>query len=174
MNVSNVDGPVKTLKPVVVRTTSDGVSIDDAESGVQDIIVTSSARDAAYAKSGWTQQCFGVDHPWVSDDAKLDTTSAPAVTGRYLLSQCTIALTDEARPHPEFEDAVQRALTVENAAKRSEELGNVFRAYGHVYIVSVELGGMRHATLRKQAQEQVRPLMTKFRVKLLLMHTFAL
>jgi hypothetical protein len=143
ISIDNISGPVNTRVPVLAHISLANVHFIDANSGSEEISVTS-ARDTAYVECGWTESCLAVEHPWVTlQESPVTSTS---VIRRYLHSKCELTLSSDIKPHPEFENAIQQALTIQNAAKRSEELGNVFSHFGHVYVVSLEMGGMKHST----------------------------
>ena len=125
---------------------------------VQTVTVTTSARSTAYTKCTWTESCLGIEHPWVSEDVKstVEEQKTVTVTGSCLNSKYTLTLSGEVKPHPDFEYAIRKALDIENAARRSEELGNVFSQYGHVLAAAVELGGAKYTTITRTLSENVR------------------
>ncbi len=164
-NISDPTGPVNTNYPVVAQIALDNVEFNAAtDSDIhENIIVTSSARETAYIRSGWTASALTVEHPWAPQTVEAEAftadglkTKTVSVTGQYVSSKYQATLTpDTVRPHPEFEAAIHKALDIENAAKRSEELGNVFRQYGHVYVAAVEFGGMKRVTVTRSLREEV-------------------
>lgn len=170
-NISDPAGPVNTNYPVVAQLSVDNVEFDAAtDSDIREnIVITSSARETAYTRSSWTASALTVEHPWAPQAVEAEAfkadglkTKTVSVTGQYVSSKYQVSLTsDTIRPHPEFEAAIQKALDIENAARRSEELGNVFRQYGHVYVAAVEFGGMKRATITKTLREEVRILLLK-------------
>ncbi|KAI0337700.1 hypothetical protein BDW22DRAFT_858661 [Trametopsis cervina] len=163
VDISDIARPNKTSLPVVARVDVYSVQFVELDAEVDDVFVTSSPRAAGYAQERWSESTLDIEHPWVSDDGDVTKTaesewaSAVQVTGRHVISKYEVTLDTAIKPHPQFESAIQVALEIENAAKRSIELGKVFREYGHFYIAAVELGGMKHATYRKTLSDNVRP-----------------
>ena len=72
-----------------------------------------------------------------------------------MYSCCRLTFLGDVRPHPEFHKAVQRALALPDPAKRTAKLGEIFKQFGHMYVASVELGGMKHTTSIKENSEKV-------------------
>jgi len=149
IDIHEPSSPNPTHLPVVEQFTIADIHFADTESGIEDVIVTSTSRATAYAKSGWVKD-LSVEHPWVSDEVEdCAKTATVAVTGRYVESKCQVGFTAGRSLHPGFKKAIYDALAIQSRSKRSAQLGEVFRRYGHVYVTSVELGGMKHATCNR-------------------------
>lgn len=127
----------------------------DAELGSEDVMITYSARATSYAKSGWAKLAISAESPFVSgsleasaDFANTGSSSSSSiyVTGRYLYNKCQVTLGDVVQPTAALKDAVNRALDIQDPKKRTSELVKVFGEYGHMYVASVEMGGMKHTT----------------------------
>ena len=59
------------------------------------------------------------------------------------------------QPHPELQAAVEAALAEDNVEQQRDKLAGVWKRYGHVYVDSVEMGGMCHATAAVQPDKLV-------------------
>lgn len=130
------------------------MDIDDAQ---YEAIVTSSARTAAYLAAGWTMPAINSTEFARSGQGRSYSTSTIWVTGRYLLSSCQLTLpgAHSLKPHPELQAAVDRALAEQDPVRCTQKLDAVWQCYGHVYVDSVEMGGMCHLTSAVTASEQV-------------------
>ncbi|KAI0759158.1 hypothetical protein BC629DRAFT_1071515 [Irpex lacteus] len=91
-NISDPAGPVNTNYPVVAQLAVDNVEFDAAtDSDIREnVVVTSSARETAYIRNGWTASALTVEHPWAPQTAEPETRTADglksktvSVTGQY-------------------------------------------------------------------------------------------
>ena len=131
---------------------------------VEDIIVSYSTREASYCRHGWTKRSAKASL-WSlggSRESSSDTTSSHSsssntisVIGRYVHSKCILTLGKQLPVHPMFKAAVEAALVISAESERAAELTDVFERFGHVYVSSVEMGGMKHIVSTKASDSQV-------------------
>lgn len=137
------------------------MNMDDTQ---HEAIVTCSARTAAYLAAGWTTPAISSTRFVRSVRETVESThsSRPPstiwVTGRYLMSSCQLTLpgAHTLKPIPELQAAVDSALAEQDLAVCVEKLDAVWQCYGHVYVDSVEMGGMCHLSHAVSASGQVR------------------
>lgn len=126
-------------------------------------MISDSPRNAAYARAGWTSVPISTTFPGVhkgeglSPTVPSSSTATVWVTGRYLHSMCQLTLSGPhtLQPHLELKAAVEKALAEKDARKRTEKMQRVWERYGQVYVESVEMGAMYHATAMVEAPRQV-------------------
>lgn len=162
INISISDSPHPSGVPVTDDIDTSEVHLQDIERGTDEVIVSYSARSAAYAKHGWSKLALTISHPWVSGgmsdpggDASNVSSNVVFVTGRHLQSTCQLTILGDMKPHPELKEAVDRALALQDPKQRTSKLGEVFSRFGHVYVASVEMGGMQHTTTVREYNAQV-------------------
>lgn len=167
IDISDPAGPTKTGLPVVKGFNVSNVYWEDTESGSEEVLVSYSERTTTYASQGWAKAAISAETPYVSgsieasmemSSSNTTTSSTLYVTGRYLYSKCQVTLPNGLQPHPDFKNAVMKALDVTDAAQRTNQLAQVFKEYGHVYYSSVEMGGMKHTTSKKTRETSVREI----------------
>lgn len=106
------------------------------------IKVSYSAHEASYAAAGWFEAGLDIDTPWVSvglkggfssSSTRVSKDTTLVITGRWRYSLSRLQLPDKVKPHPEFVEAVEKALKVgkieaveERSKKRQEALRKVF------------------------------------------------
>ena len=131
---------------------------------VEDVVVSTSLREASYCREGWTRQSANTSLWAFRDSTEASTNSLDrgafgadsiAIVGRYIHSKCRLTLVNQPAAHVLFEAAVETALASQDASQRAEKLAQVFERFGHVYIYSVEMGGMKHIRSARSTETQV-------------------
>lgn len=114
---------------------------------------------AAFASTGWSRTAMAIGQQSCAPFGQLEDppyTGKVAVTGRKLQSLCQLTVLGDPAPHPALKTAVDRALAKHDLEARATALRDVFARFGQVYVVSVELGGVKYATMMVQNRGQVR------------------
>ncbi|KIO28180.1 hypothetical protein M407DRAFT_231163 [Tulasnella calospora MUT 4182] len=116
--------------------------------------------------AGWVDAKLAAKTPYVDaeisasvskSNEESESQSFVYVIGRHYFSYRKISLkgyVSELKPHPEFKQAVMDALAIENDVERSKEVTKVLKWYGTMFPTSVELGGKKHSTIRKQNSDK--------------------
>ena len=146
------EGPQQSGRVVIAAVDTSDVHCMETDHKAE-VLLTSSSQRAAYYRSGWTSRAASIHMPWIrscqelsaANETSIDRTLRYYVTGRFSLSFCQLTLEDSVEPHPRFKEAIDNALAAPEL-RRTEELAEVFRRFGHVYVASVEMGGMKHTT----------------------------
>ncbi|KAG8906850.1 hypothetical protein FRC01_007877 [Tulasnella sp. 417] len=159
-------GPKYTNRKVVAEIPLSRIGFAYSDEGVQDIVATDCSRKSAYLRAGWADASLAAKTPWADVGIRSSVTDTSLasqlqkriyVTGRYSIARTTIYMKDyidQLKPHPEFEKAVKDALAVPNEVDRTKAIQDVLKWYGSMFIVSVEVGGMKHSTLERILDEK--------------------
>lgn len=131
---------------------------------LQDVIISHSTREASYCRRGWTKHSvkaslwsLGASRESSSSTSSANSSSntTTSIIGRYVQSKCMLTLGKQLKPHPAFESAIATALAIPDESERIAELTGAFERFGHVYVSSVEMGGMKFVSSTKELSTEV-------------------
>ncbi|KAG8930221.1 hypothetical protein FRC01_003142 [Tulasnella sp. 417] len=159
-------GPKYTNRPVVADIPLSRIGFDYSNEAHRDIVTAYCSFSSAFLRAGWTNANLVAKTPWV--DGQIDTSFSDSsansqlqkrvyVTGRHYYTHGKIYMKDyvaRLEPHPEFEKAVMDALANPNEAERTQEIQDVLKWYGSMFVASVEVGGMKHSTIERTLDEK--------------------
>ncbi|KIO27307.1 hypothetical protein M407DRAFT_23482, partial [Tulasnella calospora MUT 4182] len=160
------EGPRYTYRRVVADIPLARIGFAYNDEGHREVLATECSRKSAYLRAGWADASLAAKTPWadVGVEASSSYSSSTSqfqkrayVTGRYNFAHATISMKDyvaQLKPHPEFEKAVMDALATPDEEDRTKEIQNVLKWYGSMFIVSVEVGGMKHSTIERILDEK--------------------
>ncbi|KIO27308.1 hypothetical protein M407DRAFT_23483 [Tulasnella calospora MUT 4182] len=160
------EGPRYTYRRVVADIPLARIGFAYNDEGHREVLATECSRKSAYLRAGWADASLAAKTPWadVGVEASSSYSSSTSqfqkrayVTGRYNFAHATISMKDyvaQLKPHPEFEKAVMDALATPDEEDRTKEIQNVLQWYGSMFIVSVEVGGMKHSTIERILDEK--------------------
>ncbi|KZP11430.1 hypothetical protein FIBSPDRAFT_186160 [Athelia psychrophila] len=125
---------------------------------VRDEVTISFTRTAAAnASNGWIDVSITGESPWVTGGARAHfqessfesmSESTVYVNGRHNISQCKVSLPLDLEPNSDFDKAVHAALDHPDETARTKALQEVFDTWGHIFVASVEMGGLKHVSMK--------------------------
>ncbi|KAG8844770.1 hypothetical protein FRB96_002831 [Tulasnella sp. 330] len=151
--------PVDTGVPVIVTPSMDRINFRDTQVSRIDTLVTSSARYSQWVKEGFGKLNVAGEIPTIGERLEPPSDIEPEnytvdtelyIIGSHLMSMCKITLPVKNTPHPDFAEAIQEALGETDEKERGAALTRVLDQYGHFYLTSVEMGGMKYISSTKK------------------------
>ena len=108
----------------VLADVESNVEIVDTTRGVEEVIFTHSARDAAYF--GWSESAIASSRPLPLASAQDKSEGEiSGITGSYMLCMCQISFKGTLKPHPMLENTVRDALGVPDHLERARRLAEL-------------------------------------------------
>ncbi|KAF8602191.1 hypothetical protein BDV93DRAFT_217373 [Ceratobasidium sp. AG-I] len=158
--IDSHDGPRQSIRKVARQAASQSVLnfIHEHKNLVTKVLLTNTDRDANFAHQGWSTSAMSVTTPWIASRIAKHNRAPKEdswITRRMVVQRVSVNLTlRDLQPNPEFEGDVVAALGKPSRFEKFQALDEVFRTWGDVIPLALDLGVSLSITDLKANYEQ--------------------